>query len=412
MIRSPTARVLAGLLVGLAVGVVTAATRHPALVAIATAIEPIGTLWTNAIRMTVIPLVVALVITGVAAVADVRHLGRLGARLAPAFVVLLVASGLFALLIAPPALGRLAIPADVAASLRGAVPDMAAQPEMPTLVERIVASVPANPVRAAADAAMLPLIVFTLVFAVALARIDPARRQPVVQLFVSIGDAMLVVVGWILALAPLGIFALALGLAARLGARAAGALVYYMVTLSAVLFLFMLLLYPIASLIGRVSVARFAAALAPAQAVAFSSRSSLAALPALITGARERLDASPAVTGFVLPLAVSVFRANVPIAWIVGAVFLSELYGVPLQVSALLGLVVTATLISFSVPGIPSASLFLLAPVLVDLGLPAEGAGILIAVDAIPDMFKTTLNVTSHLTVAAIASPRFAERAS
>lgn len=382
-------------------GTVAAATGHPALLAIATAIEPLGTLWTNAIRMTVIPLVIALVIIGVASAADLRHVGRLGARALPTFIVLLVAGGLFALLLAPLALDRLAIPEGVAASLRSTA-DMASAPAMPGLVERIVSIVPANPIRAAVDAAMLPLIVFTLIFAVALARLETTRREPVVHLFESVAAVMLVVVGWVLAFAPLGIFALALGLAARLGAAAAGALVFYMITLSAVLLLFTLLLYAVAVAIGGAPLARFAAALAPAQAVAFSSRSSLAALPALITGARERLHAPPAITGVLLPLTVSVFRINVPIAWVVGALFLAKLYGVELETPALIGLVVTATLISFSVPGIPSASLFLLAPVLVDLGLPAEGAGILIAVDAIPDMFKTTLNVTSHLTVATV----------
>lgn len=387
-------------------GAVAAATQHPALRAIVTAIEPVGTLWTNAIRMTVIPLVIALVVTGVAATADLRYVGRLGARAVPAFIVLLVAGGLFALLLAPLALERLTISPDVAASLRGGALDAAEQPPMPGFVDRIVAIVPANPVRALVEGAMLPLIVFTLVFAVALARLEPTRRQPIVQLFQSVADTMLVVVRWVLAWAPLGIFGLALGLGAQLGAAAAGALLFYMATLSVILLLFMLALYPLARVLGGVSIARFAAALGAPQAVAFSSRSSLAALPALIAGAQQRLQASPAVTGFVLPFAVSVFRVNVPIAWVVGAVFLGKLYGVPLEVPALLGLILTATLISFSVPGIPSASLFLLAPVLVDLGLPAEGAGILIAVDAIPDMFKTTLNVTSHLTVATVVDRR------
>jgi Na+/H+-dicarboxylate symporter len=398
---SPTVRVLGGLVLGLALGAFAAATGHPALLAIAGGIEPLGTLWTNAIRMTVIPLVIALVITGVANAADVRYVGRLGLRAVPVFLVLLVASGLFALLLAPAALDRLVIPEGVAATLRGSTPDLAT-PEMPSLVDRLVATVPANPFRAVADAAMLPIIVFTLFFAVALARLDLARREPVVRLFEGIGDAMLVVVRWVLAFAPLGIFALALGLASRLGAAAATALVVYMITLSVVLLLFTLALYGVAAAIGRVSLGRFAAAALPAQAVAFSSRSSLAALPALIAGARERLHAGPPVTGFVLPFSVSVFRLNVPIAWVVGALFLAKLYGVALDAPALLGLVVTATLISFSVPGIPSSSLFLLAPVLVDLGLPAQGAGILIAVDAIPDMFKTTLNVTSHMTVATV----------
>jgi proton glutamate symport protein len=351
--------------------------------------------------MTVIPLVIALVITGVASAADLRRVGRLGLRALPVFLVLLVASGLFAVLLAPPALDRLSIPEGVAASLRDSTHALDA-PAMPSLSERLVATVPANPVRAMVDGAMLPLLVFTLLFAVALARLDAARREPVVRLFESIGDAMLVIVRWVLAFAPLGIFALAIGLASRLGAGAAIALVFYMITLSVVLFLFTLVLYAVAVVAGRVPLARFAAALAPAQAVAFSSRSSLAALPALIAGARERLRVPAPITGVVLPLAVSVFRINVPIAWVVGALFLGKLYGVELGAPELIGLVFTATLISFSVPGIPSSSLFLLAPVLVDLGLPAEGAGILIAVDAIPDMFKTTLNVTSHMTVATV----------
>jgi len=402
---NPTARVLLALIAGLALGVAAAATGSRPLLAIATGVEPVGTLWTNAVRMTVIPLVVALIVTGVAATADPRRLGRLGVRALPLFVGLLLASGMFALLIAPLSLDRLDIQPEVAAGLRAstAASDAANDARrMPSLVQRIVEVVPANPIKAAADGALLPLVVFTLVFAFALTRLDVARRHPVVQLFQAVADAMLVVVRWVLVLAPVGIFALASGLGARLGTSAAGALLHYVATLSGVLLAFLLLLYPLTRLFGGVSLRRFAAAAAPAQAVALSTRSSLAALPVMITSARERLGASPAITGFVLPLAVSVFRLNVPIAWIVGALFLSRLYGVPLGSAELAGLIITATLISFSVPGIPSSSLFLIAPVLVELGLPAEGVGILIAVDAVPDMFKTGLNVTSHLTAAVV----------
>jgi Na+/H+-dicarboxylate symporter len=402
---NPTARVLLALIAGLVLGVVAAATGSRPLLAIAIGVEPVGTLWTNAVRMTVIPLVVALIVTGVTATADPRHLGRLGARALPLFVGLLLASGVFALLVAPLSLDRLHIPPEVAAGLRAgaAASDAAAGArQMPSLVQRIVEVVPANPIKAAADGALLPLVVFTLVFAFALTRLDVARRDPVVQLFQAVADAMLVVVRWVLVLAPIGIFALASGLGARMGTAAAGALLHYVATLSGVLLAFLLFLYPLTRLLGGVPLRRFAAAAAPAQAVAFSTRSSLAALPVMIASARERLGASPAITGFVLPLAVSVFRLNVPIAWVVGALFLSRLYGVPLGGAELAGLVVTSTLISFSVPGIPSSSLFLIAPVIVELGLPAEGVGILIAVDAVPDMFKTGLNVTSHLSAAAV----------
>jgi Na+/H+-dicarboxylate symporter len=396
-----TARVLLALIIGLALGIGAAALGGAPL-EVALALEPIGTLWTNAIRMTVIPLVVALVITGVAEHADLRRIGRMGGLAAPVFVGLLLAGGLFTLAVAPLSLDRLDVTAAAAESLRAGAASTADPPPMPSLTQRLVETIPANPIKAAADGSMLPVVVFALVFALALTRLGPARREPVVRLFQSVSDTMLTIVGWVLAVAPIGIFALALALGARMGAAAAGALVHYVLTLSAVMLAYTALLYLMAAVFGAVPIRRFAAAVAPAQAVAFSSRSSLAALPALIAGARDRLGASPAITGFALPLAVSVFRVNVPLAWVVGALFLGKLYGVQVGLGAMVGLVVTSTLISFSVPGIPSASLFLLAPVLVELGLPAEGAGILIAVDAIPDMFKTTANVTAHMTAAMI----------
>ncbi|MGH7569012.1 MAG: dicarboxylate/amino acid:cation symporter [Gemmatimonadales bacterium] len=413
--RSAAGTLLA-LVIGLVVGAAAAASGNETVSAAVSAIEPVGTLWINAIRMTVIPLVVALVITGVASSPDLRPIGRLGARAIPVFLVLLVAGGVFTAVVAPLSLDQLVIPPQVAASLRASVSVGAASAgvrEMPSLVQRIVEIVPANPVRAAAEGAMLPLVVFSLAFGIAVTRLTPAQRDPLVRWFQALADAMLVLVGWVLAVAPIGIFALALGLATRMGLGAAGALVHYVATLSAVLLVCTAALYPVAALVGRIPVRRFAAAALPAQAVAFSSRSSLAALPALIKAARERLQLSPTITGFALPLAVSVFRVNVPIAWVVGVQFLGKLYGIPVGGAELAGLVVTSTLISFSVPGIPSSSLFLLAPVLVGMGLPAEGVGILIAVDAIPDIFKTTVNVTSHLTAAAVLArveaPRRAE---
>ncbi len=388
-------------MVGLALGAGAAATHSAAIGSIVTLLEAVGTLWINAIRMTVVPLVVALVITGVVSTADVRKVGLLGARAVPVFLAFLLAGGFFTLLVAPFSLDHLAIAPEVAANLRSGAGAMAGAgagaPQMPSLMQRLVEMIPANPLKAAADGAMLPLVIFTLALGLALTAIPAARREPLVQLVQAVADAMLVLVGWVLVVAPIGIFGLAVGLGSRMGAAAAGALLHYVITLSAVLVIYILAVYPVVALLGRVSPRRFAAAAAPAQAVAFSSRSSLAALPAMIAGAKDRLGLPPAITGFALPLAVSVFRVNVPIGWVVGVLFLGKLYGVPLDADQMGGLVVTSTLISFSVPGIPSASLFLLAPVLVNLGLPAEGVGILIAVDAIPDLFKTMANVTSHL---------------
>ena len=402
---SSTLRTLLALVVGLAAGVALAATGSHAAATTVAVVEPVGTIWINAIRMTVIPLVITLVISGVGAATDLRRVGRLGAWAVPVFVLLLVAGGVFTMFVAPLVLKGLVIAPDVAAALRssaGTAGLAETARHMPSLTQRIVDMVPVNPLKAAADGRVLPVLFFTLVLGLAITRLDRARQEALVAWFRALADALLVVVGWILAVAPIGIFALAVPLGFRMGLAAAGAIVYYVATLSGIALVFTVLLYPVAVLAGRTSFRRFASAVLPAQAVAFSTRSSLAALPALLAAARDTLKLPPIIDGFALPLAVTIFRVNVPIGWIVGALFLGKLYGVHIGMAQLVTVVATGTVLSFSVPGIPSASLFLLVPLLVNLGLPPEGVGILIAVDAIPDMCKTTANVTAHLTAATI----------
>lgn len=404
--RSPALQVLIALVIGLGVGTAFADAGSGWSERIVTLADVIGTLWINSIRMTVIPLVAALTVTAVAAGGASDALRRAGTRSVTIFVVLLVAGGLLAMLVSQLSFAGFTLPADVADAARAmAAPTSGAAP-MPSLTQRLVEIVPANPIKAAVDGALLPVVVFSLLLGFALKGVAAERRDPVVATFRGIADGMLVLVGWVVALAPIGVLGLALALGARLGLSSVGALAHYIVTLAATLAIFTIALYPVVVILGRTPLRRFAAAAAPAQALAFGARSSLAALPVMIAEARDALKLGQTATGFVLPLAVSIFRVNVPMAWIVGVVFLGKLYGIPITEAQLLMLVVTSTLLSFSVPGIPSASLFLLAPVLVDLGLPAEGVGLLIAVDVIPDMFKTLANVTSHMTAAVLVSAR------
>jgi len=404
MLKSQSLRVLLALAAGLAAGMALTAVGSPALSWALPIADVVGTLWTNAIRMTVIPLVAALTVASVASTGETAELKRAGLRALAVFVVLLVAGGMLALVIAEASFAGFTLAPEVAERLRGSVTALAAPPAMPSLAQRIIDMVPSNPVKSAVDGALLPLVVFSLALGFALKQVTPEKRAPVVEACRGVADAMLVVVGWVVAAAPVGVLALALALGARLGVASIGKLAHYIVTLSLTLVVFTLLLYPVVVLLGRVPFRRFLAAAAPAQALAAGSRSSLAALPIMISAAREKLGLGEAASGFVLPLAVSVFRVNVPMAWIVGVVFLGKLYGVEIGQAELVTLIVTSTLLSFSVPGIPSGSLFLLAPVLIDLGLPAEGVGILIAVDVLPDVFKTTANVTAHLTAAILSS--------
>lgn len=404
---SLTARVLIGLGAGLGAGLALGAFREPALLAVVPVIEPVGTLWVNAIRMTVIPLVVSLLIVGVASASDMRAVGRIGGRAVMLFVLLLAAAAALALVVVPPLLAWLRIDPAASAALResaagteAAVPEAMARVQSP--VEWILGLVPTNPVAAAADGAILPLIVFTLAFALAASRTPAEVRRSLIAFFGAVGEAMMVLVHWILLAAPVGVFALALPLAQRLGIAAAGALVYYVILVSGVCFLFLLGLYPLAAWVGRVRLRRFARAVAPAQSVGLSARSSLAALPALIEEAEKTLKLPASVTGFFLPLAVSTFRVSVPIAVVTGSLFLAKLYGVALGPADVATVGAMAMFLSFSVPGIPGGTILTMVPALVATGVPAGGIGILLAVDTIPDMLRTTTHVTADMAAAVL----------
>ena len=400
---------VAGFIVG---ALVRAASGDAARVLLAVA-DPIGTLWVNAIRMTVIPLVVSLLITGVVQSSDSRSVGRLGLRAVVVFVVLLSAISILSALVAPPLFTFLEVDPAGAAALRASVaPNTTTVPQLPGLAAWITSLVPVNPVKAAVDGAMLPLIVFTFAFALAIRYLGDRERHALAGFFRSIADAMLVLVRWVLWLAPLGIAALALSLGARLGVSAAGAVGFYLVVHASLLIAAIVVMYVVAVLFGRVSLGTFARAALPAQIVAMSTRSSLAALPAMLDAAESRLGLPRQTSGFVVPFAVSIFRLNLAVSWIVGGLFVAKLYGVPFGLAAIVTFTIAAVVMSFSVPGIPSGSLFIIAPLFPQVGLPVEGVGILIALDALPDVFKTALNVTGHLTAAVVVSRAADDRGS
>ncbi len=400
----PTVLALLALALGIALGAVATTLGSRPLLAAVDALAPLGTLWVNAIRMTLVPLVVSMLVTSVAGFADVRAVGRLGARALLWFVVLLVGCAAIAALAAPALFRYVPVDAGAAAALRAHAGAAASAPaEVPTLGGFLTGLVPVNPLKSAVDGAMLPLIVFTLLFAAAVTRLAPEPRAQVTGFFRAVSDAMLVVVGWVLAFTPLGVLALAAGLGRDLGAGAIGAVGGYVLILCGLITVVTLLCYPVAAAFGRVPIRTFARAVLPAQAVAVSSRSSLASLPALIAGFRETLGERPATTGFVLPLAVSTFKLDTPVADLAGPLFLAHLYGVPLSPGQILTMTLVTIAMSFSNPGIPSGGLFVVtAPVLLAVGLPLEGVGLLIAADAIPDVFNTLVNVTGDMTVAVI----------
>jgi Na+/H+-dicarboxylate symporter len=401
---SPTNRVLVALILGFAAGLLVLSHPTPTLLATVRFVEPIGVLWVNAIRMTVVPLVVSLLITGIASTGDLRTVRTMGLRAIGSFLGLLALAAVVGLLVVPPMFAWLTI-----APVSSAPPGTTAtgpptSQSLPGFVDWVVGLVPTNPLKAAVEGTMLPLVVFTLAFALALLTIGAERRQSLLTVFGGIGDAMLAIVRVVIAFAPVGVFALTLPLASRSGLAAAGALGYYVAAAAIAQTVATALLYPLARIAAGVPIRQFARAVFPAQAVAISSSSSLASLPALIDGANRILRLPAEVTGMVLPLAVASFKVAGPVLYVVAAVFLSRFYGVPLGPTDLLVVSLTSFLSSFTTPGVPHGWLLVVPPLVAAMGIPAEGVGLLIAVDAIPDIFATALNVTADMLSAAIVS--------
>jgi len=399
---SLTIRVLLGLVAGLLAGFGVGAADIPSLDTVAEWIEPLGRLWVNAIRMTVIPLVGSLLVVGVVGT-DVRAVGRIGGRAIALFLAMIAFAALLTAAVTPTLVGRLPVDPEASASLRESLAGAGgAESQVLTLREWLVSLVPTNPVGAMADGAMLPFIIFTLLFSLAAARIAAAHREAITGFFQAVSEAMLVLIGWILDLAPIGVFALALSLGANMGLNAAGAILAYVLLHSGLCILLLITVYPLAVLGGRLSLKEFSGASLPAQAVAFSSRSSLASLPPAVEECENRLRLPAAINSFLLPLGFSVFRITAPVPMIVGAYFIAFFYGITLEPIHLLTMVVTSILASFTVPGVPGGGVIAAVPVLMAANLPVEGIGILLAVDTIPDIFRTTANVTANVGAAVV----------
>jgi Na+/H+-dicarboxylate symporter len=394
---------MAGLFAGVALGIVASVSASPWLLAAVRFLEPVGAMFVNAVRMAVVPLVVASLIGGIVATADDRSLTRLGVRSLIVFAALAISAAVLATLIAAPVLARIDIDPTAAARLRDSAPAASSvQATAPGLAQWFTDLVPANPVKAAADGAMLPLIIFTLGFGAALTKVAAERRTAVVGFFRGLADAMMVLVGWVIALAPVGVFALAAPLAARMGFSAAGALLSY-ILLAPLLTVVVLaaLVYPASVVLGGVPLGRLVRACAPAQALALSSRSTMATLPAMIDAART-LGVAERVTVFVVPLAASMFRVGSAVGQTVAVLFAARLFDVSLAPLQLAAILIVTVLTTFTVPGVPGGSIVVMVPILLAASVPAEAVGVLLGADVIPDMFRTMANATGGIAAAAI----------
>ena len=395
---SQPTRILLSLLAGLGVGAVLAAYSPQGALTAAAWAQPVGQAWLNGLQMTIVPLVVALLITGVTATAEAAQAGRLAGRAIALYVMLLFLSAVTAALLTPLFLQIAPLPQESAASLRAALSGAEKIGPVPPLGEFLAAVIPANIVKAAAENAFLSLIIFALVFAFAITRVGQEARTLLTSFFVAVRDVMLVVIDWVLWIGPVGVFALALVVGAKAGTGAFGALLHYILIVASVGLVITLLAYPAAVIGGRIGLGRYVRAALPSQAVAISTQSSLATLPVMIEGAAG-VGVPVAVSGVTMPLAVAIFRATGPAMNFAVAIYVATWFGVPLHPTTLAVGAVVATLTSLGSVSLPGTVSYVsaISPVAATIGAPITPLGLLVAVETLPDIMRTVGNVTWDL---------------
>ncbi len=394
---SKNVAIAVGLVLGLGLGLAAAGTQSTALLKLADGVAPLGEAFINLIKVVVVPLVAATLFTGVANLGSFRQLGRLGG-MALAFywgtTIVAITMGM--------AITAAALPlAGPAGTLQPSGEFVA--PDIPGFTEFLVNLVPSNVFAVAAEGALLPLMVFTVLFGAAAGALPPPEKRRLLDLVDALTKALITLVHWILWTAPVGVFALAAPVTAKTGFDLLRNLGVFVGAVAVGLLCFVALVYlPAVKIIGKTNVRRFLPANLGTVTIAFSTTSTAATLPAMFEAAEDRLGVSRTVTSFVLPLGAALNRAGSALFQGSAIVFLAHLYGVDVAATAIGGAIVATFLVALTVAGVPSASVMTLPPALATVGIPLDGIGILLGVDRIPDMLRTAVNATGDVAACVI----------
>lgn len=348
---------------------------------------PVGKIFINLLKMLIVPLILASMIVGVANVGDIRKLGGIGARTFIYYVVTTWASVLVGLILVNlihPGVGAPAIAG-------GDIPDAAKT--VTGFWDIVLNLVPSSPVKAMANMDILPLIVFSLFFGAVLTMMGD-RARPLLAFFESLNEAMLKMADLVIRLTPYGVFALLAAVVAQTGPAIFTNLGKYMATVAIGLLIHGAITLPLLlRFVGGVDPRQFLPAVAPALTTAFSTSSSSATLPLTMDCVEKRANVSPRVSSFVLPIGATINMDGTALYESVAAVFIAQVYGIDLTLGQQVLVFLTATLAAVGAAGIPSAGLVTMAIVLKAVGLPLEGIGMILAVDRLLDMCRTTVNV-------------------
>jgi Na+/H+-dicarboxylate symporter len=400
--RWETPATLVSLLAGLAVGIWLHHSAQPDPIW-ALPIEAAGAAFLRLLQMVVLPLVWCLVVGAIGTGSGAA--GAAGARTLVIFLLLILLGSLVSLLVTLPLLSWVPSHSLVAADVNLATPTaQAAPPAAPT--SPLARLVPENPVRAAVDGNLVQVVVFAIFVGVAITRREEGRRERLLALFRGGADALLWLIQRFLRAAPVFVFAFALKAGRDSGAGAAGVLAQLVVVITLVLLVFTLLLIPLGAWASRTSLAAYARALFPVQVLGLTTRSSLAATPAVLEAALVRLRLSPREVEVAAPLCAATFKPHGTPAHIAALLFLARAYGLPVEPLELVVFMLTVTVLSFTMIGLPDGggvagrSL----PAYVAMGIPVDGYVLSRSIDTFTDYSKTLVNVTGHLTATALCA--------
>ena len=389
-----------GLFLGLAVGLGAAMTGNPVLHAIARESAPLGKLFINAIKMVVIPLVVSVIFASIARLGDTRKLGKIGGltfliycgTLIPAIII---------------GMGVTALGLRFAPSLEMPNVEASQIPQLRSITDFVISLVPANPFAAASDGQILPLIVFTALFAAAAGALAKERRERMIDAAEDVSGALIKLVWWILYTAPIGIFGLVAPATALLGWGLIQSLAIFILSVFIGLVLLMVFVFlPLLIVLGKMPPSKFVKGTLGAASIAFSTTSTATAIPVSLEETTQKLGVSESVADLLIPLGASIYRPGSALFQGAAVVFLAHVYDVPLAFGAIGAVIFATFLVSLTVAPVPSSGVVTMAPALASVGIPVAGLALILGIDRIPDMMRSCVNVLGQIATAVLVDKR------
>ena len=359
-------------------------------------LTPVGNVFLRGIKMIVVPLVLCSLISGAASIGDIKKLGRVGGKILAYYILTTAFAVTIALIIANlfnPGTGlSMPLPTEYKAA------------EVPFIMDVFTNMIPTNPIESLVKGEMLQIIVFSILFGISITLIgEPAK--PLLKVINQANDIMIKIIGIVMLVAPYGVFALISKVFIAQGLDVLMPLLKYIFTILLVLLIQLLLVYGSAlKILGKVNPIKFYKKFWTVMVVAFSTSSSNATIPVNLDTCQKKLGVPDSISSFTIPLGATVNMDGTAIMQGVAAIFIAQLFGVDLNLTQQLLIILTTTLASIGTAGVPGAGIVMLAMVLQQVGIPLEGIALILSVDRIIDMCRTAVNITGDAVGTVIVS--------